>query len=118
MGYLTKKLMITSTLLMVSGVAIAQDSNAAKYGKVGGMNAANALACGATQAQVDKLRERHKMQVKTIFGTETGFDRTYDLVEAQTREKIVTAWTKGQYSPPTEVCNELMRQVRSSPSQQ
>jgi len=50
---------------------------------------------------------------KTVFGAEAGFDQAYDTAEAQTQKKITDAWKKGQYKPTSEVCNELMKQVRS-----
>ncbi|WP_429622770.1 hypothetical protein [Stenotrophomonas sp. AN71] len=105
--------MITTALLIGSGAATAQGGGTAQFGALGGTHAGNALACGATAAQADKLRASHKAQAKTIFGSEAGFDRTYDTAEAQTQKKITDAWKKGQYKPSTEVCSELMRQVRS-----
>ncbi|AWH16701.1 hypothetical protein C1922_04910 [Stenotrophomonas sp. ZAC14D2_NAIMI4_7] len=113
MRYSMTKLVITTALLIGSGPVLAQDGAAARYGTVGGTHTGNALACGATAEQAATLRARHKVQVKTIFGTEADFDQAYDAAEAREREKITTAWKKGQYKPTSDVCNEMMRQVRS-----
>jgi len=113
MRYSMTKLVITAALLIGSGPVFAQGGAAAQYGTVGGTHTGNALACGATAEQTATLRARHKAQVRTIFGTEADFDQAYDAAEAQARVKITDAWKKGQYKPTSDVCNELMRQVRS-----
>ncbi|PJL34099.1 hypothetical protein B9Y64_03135 [Stenotrophomonas maltophilia] len=113
MRYFMTKLVITSALLIGSGSAVAQGGGAAQFGALGGTHAGNALACGATPEQAAKLRASHKAQAKTVFGAEAGFDQAYDTAEAQTQKKITDAWKKGQYKPTSEVCSELMKQVRS-----
>jgi len=106
------KLLWGTALLGCSALAGAQEGGTAtQYGKIGGMNAGNAQACGATAAQVARLREQHKASIRQIFGSEPGFDKDYDAAAAASEQKIVQAWKKGQYRPAPEVCNELKRQV-------
>lgn len=113
MQHVVTKLVFTSILLAVCSSASAQEGAATQFGSLGGTNAGNAQACGATPVQVDKLRASHKAKVKMIAGADPGFDKGYDAAQAQSESRIVAAWKKGQYKPTAEVCKELMQQVRS-----
>lgn len=106
------KLLCGLLLLACAGTAFAQSGAATQYGKVGGMNAGNAQACGATPAQVAKLRESHKNSARQLFGSEADFDKAYDTAASGSEQKIVQAFKQGQYKPKPEVCTELMQQVR------
>lgn len=112
MQRVVKGLLCGAMLAAVSGTGLAQDAPT-QYGKVGGMNAGNAQACGASKAQVAKLRDSHKASIRELFGSEPGFEKNYDAAAAASEQKVVQAWKQGQYKPAPEVCAELMKQVRS-----
>ena len=111
MQHTVTKLVFTSLLLAACGSASAQSDAASQFGSVGGMHAGNAQACGATPAQVDKLRASHKAKAIVVAGTVAGFDKSYDAAEAKTEAKVVSGWKSGKYKPTPEVCKALMQQV-------
>ncbi|HEY9252984.1 MAG TPA: hypothetical protein VIP30_00440 [Stenotrophomonas sp.] len=113
MQRVVKGLLWGTMLVALPGVGLAQSDVSTQYGKVGGMNAGNAQACGIAKEQVAKLRERHKASIRKLFGEQAGFEANYDKAAAASEQKVVQAWKQGQYKPTPEVCKELKQQVQS-----